>query len=134
MSGVDANGGKAVLAGLVAQLGNLVVGGFGLEQGVVNEGGQVGLLGNGPQPGREPVSAGLDDELDLVAAVADAKAGTAGLSAGVTIAGGAALILGEGEENLFGNQFNKAFNGLMIGRHDVAPIMPRFSENAARWR
>ncbi len=63
VGGVDAHRGKVVFAGLVAQLGYLVLGGVGLENGVVNHVGQAAIGGRDAQGAGDAVRPGADHGL-----------------------------------------------------------------------
>jgi hypothetical protein len=72
---MDADAGELVLEGFLAKLDDFGLGGFGLEQGVIDEAGDGGIDARGGGAGRDAVSPGGEDRGALTGAGLDAALG-----------------------------------------------------------
>jgi hypothetical protein len=99
-----------MLARFEAELGDLLLGGVRLEQGVIDHLRQVCILGNDAQCGREAFGTGIDDIAGPVETGADAKLVRAVKLALVSIGvRGALLFLCHCDEDFAGDDLDELF-------------------------
>ena len=113
-----------MLARLITQLGDLVVGGIRLEQGMIDQPGDIGILGIFPRVEVRRSAPALTTLPDCVEAGDHAHAFGAIRREQVAALGLERLyfLFLQGDQDFAGDDFDYFFNGLNIQGHIISPL------------